>query len=404
MKSALELALKNNPDIVRSGYDFQSAMAGYNSVRTDMYPSVSLEMQTPDYSERLSEQYLYGSGGSLTRVWVPSGDFRYQSSILMAQKLPTGGSVNLMSILYKRDYYTGSGEDREDKTEYSSYLRLSVEQPIFQSNLLKYNLRKSRLDLETSKLNRQIILRELDFFIAVGYYNLIRSERRLKLEADDHERWLNSVAVAQDKFKAGLIPEVEVFKLQVESARRQGSLASAVSSYQRTADDLKMILGLSLTDSISVITDIEKLGIEEGSIEDALKFRQELMIAGIGLQKDEMDLIQSKREAGLNASVQAYYDFTSKEQAVMDLPGSPESDRGVSVNLAIPILDWKQSRYSIESKEAALKKSRYDYEQSRRNFISTVRQAERDLQSVDIQLKSAKLAEELALKSYNITR
>ena len=404
LETTQEIALKNNPDLVRSLYDFKSAQASYSSIHSGLYPLFTLELQTPDYSERLSEQYIYDSEGKLSRVWVPSGDFRYQSSLIMEQKLPTGGSFNISSILYKRDYYTGSGDDREEQSEYSGFLRFSVQQPIFQPNQLKTSLRRGLLDLKIARLNREIVLRELDFVVAMGYYNLVRADRRLQLEMDDFQRWGNSVAIAQDKFSSGLIPQVEVLKLQVELARREGYLAAAISAYRQTADNFKLTLGLPLEDSLVVSPEVSKLEIKTGPLKHALETRQELQIARLNLEKSEINFKKAKLSAGIDASLQAYYDFTGKEPDFLDIPDNPETDRGVSLSLKMPLFDWGQARNRIQVEEIARDNSGYNFEQSRKAFISTLLQAERDLQTVEIRLASAKLAEELALKSYDITR
>ncbi len=403
LKTAKELALKNNPNIIRSLMELQAAQASFVSDKAELFPSLKLDVTAPNFSESLSEQYVYDPGaGTYGWKWLPTGDFRYQGSLLLQQNLPTGGAVDVSTFLYKRDYYIGSASD-STQTEYSSIIRFAVRQPLLQPNIIRLSYLRSMNSLKKAGLDREIALRDLDYLIAVAFYGLVRADRRLQLELDDFKRWENSVATAQDKFKAGLIPEVEVLKLKVELARREGTFAGIKDSYQNSADELKLMLGMELNDSISVSPGVEKIVVDMGDPVRAAQRRQELKKAAIDLHNAELTYKQTKSQAGLNASLQAYYDFNSKETDLDRLTDEYEQDRGVSLTLSFPLLDWSAARKRVENSRISLRRSRYDNTQLMKGFQAELRRAERALKSADSRLTSANLAEELAVKSYNIT-
>lgn len=403
LKTTRRLALENNPDLVRSRMDLQSAEAAFAESRAKLFPSLTLDLTAPSYNESMSEEYVYQpSTNAYAWKWIRTGDYRYQGSLNLEQKLPTGGSFNISSLMYKRDYFHGSSKDSLI-TEYSSILRFSVEQPLLQPNPVRLDYQRSLLSLESAKLERQIRLRDLDYVIAIAYYSLVSADRRLHLEREDFERWRSSVTTAEDKFKAGLIPEVEVLKLRVELARRQGTLAITEGMYLDAANDLKLVLGLDLSDSLAVSSEVEKLEVSEGMIERAIAARQELRKTEIDLKNAELTYKQSKSSVGLNASIMAYYDFDSKQPHLEDLTDTFETDRGLSLIVSIPVYDWKAARKKVEVREISLRKTKYNLEQAKKEFEVELYGVKRTLEAVQSRLESARLAEQLAVKSYEIT-
>ena len=403
LHTALELAGKTNPDIVKTKINLQSAEALYKANRADLYPSMRLDLVSPNYSESLNEQYVYNSvTNSYGWKWMPTGDYRYQGTVYVEQKLPTGGEMNLSSMFYKRDFFIGSSTDSLE-TEYSNVMQFSIEQPLLQPNSVRSLRRKSSLDYQSAKLNSEIKRRDLDYIIAVAYYNLVRAEKRLKLEREDYARWESSVQTALAKNAAGLIPEVEVLKLQVELARREGGLSTTMGSYLDRSDELKVALGLELTDSLALSPDIERIDYNTGLPEEAVARRQEIIQSEIGIEKSEIDYRQVKGSYGINAYLQAYYLFDAKEPELDMLSDSYERDRGLSLTFSIPMLDWKQAKHTIESAELDLRLKKYDFEQLKKDFLIDLKQAARSVESTKAKLGSSELAGDLAERSYAIT-
>lgn len=403
LKTALELAKKANPDVVRSGYDLRSAEASYKSARAELYPSLRADLLAPNYSESLSEQVIYDPATGLYGwKWMPTGDYRYQGTIYLEQKLPTGGDFSVSSMLYKRDHFIGSSADSLE-TEYSSIINMSVQQPLIQPNSHRLRQKRSLLNFRTAQLNSEIRRRDLDYIIAVAYYSLVRADKRLKLEDEDFRRWKKSVKTAEDKFQAGLIPEVEVLKLQVELARREGSLSAAYGAYLNTSEDLKLALGLDFGDSLAVIENIEKISIEQGNLDSAIGARQELKKSRIELDKAELNYKEVKAGYGVNAYLQAYYLFDAKDPDLENITDQYEQDRGLSLTLSIPLLDWNSARRQIESASLNLKRSKFDLEYQEKNITAELKQTARAVEAAESRLQSSRLAEQLAEKSYQIT-
>ncbi|MBC8277359.1 MAG: TolC family protein [FCB group bacterium] len=403
LQQALELARNANPEIIRSEFDLHSAEASFRSVRAELFPSVRADVLAPNYSQSLSEQYIYNpDDGTYGWRWMPTGDYRYQGTIFLEQNLPTGGNLNISSMLYQRDYYIGTGTDNLE-TEYSSIIQMSVQQPLIQANSHRIRQKKGLLSLETAKLNAEIRRRDLDFIIAVAYYSIVRADKRLRLEEEDFERWQNSVQAAEDKFQAGLIPEVEVLKLQVELARRQGNLSATYSAYLNTADDLKLALGLGFDDSIAVVEKVEKISITAGDYDSAIVSRQELHQSRIQIDQAELNYKDIKAGFGINAYLQAYYLFDAKDPDLENITDNYEQDRGLSLTLSIPVLDWNSAKQQIESADLELKKTKYNFDHQKKELFAELKQTDRAVNAANSRLESSRLAEQLAEKSYQIT-
>jgi outer membrane protein TolC len=403
LKTARKLALKGNPDLLRSAMDLQSAESSYKAIRSTLYPSLKIDLSTPNYSESLSEQYVYNlSTGTYGWQWIPTGEYRYQGTVFLEQQLPTGGSISISSMLYKRDYFIGSSSDSL-QTEYSNVVQFSVQQPLFQPNNVLINQRRNRLNLESARLSQEIRLRDLDYVIALVYYSLVRADQSLKLEQKDYERWRKSVEVAEAKYKAGLIPEVEVLKLRVELERREGTMASTYGNYLNTTDNLKLALGLKLDDSISVVPEVDKITIEMREIKTALKMRQELQKANIDVENAEINYKQVKSNYGLNTQIRAYYNFDAKRPYLSDLTENYEQDRGLTLSITFPLWDWRAAHHNLQVNQIAWEKARYNLEQQQKSYYEEMLQAQRNLEAAESRLKSARLAAELAQKSYDIT-
>jgi outer membrane protein TolC len=211
------------------------------------------------------------------------------------------------------------------------------------------------------------------------------------------------VEIALKKFQAGLIPEVEVLKLQVELARREGNLVAAYNNYLSASENLKIALDISLADSIALSEEVERLNFQERDISQSIDLRQELKKADIALKNAELNYKQAKANAGIDAFLQFYYNFDAKEPLLDDLMDNMRQDRGVSLTLTIPILDWNASRHTVEANAIAFRRSRFDFEQERKTLMVEMLQAQRQLKSSESRLVSAELAKNLADKSYEMT-
>jgi len=403
LESAREIALKNNPDLIRSMMDIRSAEAAFYESKAGLYPSLSLDLIAPGYNESRSEQYIYEPvSGNYTYQWINTGDYRYQGSLNLEQKLPTGGTFAVSNLLYKREYFFGSYQDSLT-TEYSNALRFSIEQPILQPNQVRMDYRRSLLGLESARLQRQIQLRDFDYLFTSVYYSLVRSSRQLQLQQEDYQRWRSSVKTAEDKFKSGLIPEVEVLKLQVELARREGALAAVRDAYLQAELNFKIFIGIDLMDTLQISIEVEEIEVPEGLVENALNSRQELKKAEIDVKNAEINYKQVKADAGINASLYAYYDLDSKEPSIDDIVDNFEIDRGISLNISVPLFNWGKTRNSVEARKISLDKTKYNFKQLRKQFIAELSEVERSLTSARQRLESARLAEQLAQKSYEMT-
>jgi outer membrane protein TolC len=225
--------------------------------------------------------------------------------------------------------------------------------------------------------------------------------------------------LAQNKYKAGVIAEVEVLQMEVDLGEAINNHDIAIANRQSQANFFKQLLGISLQDSLVIHTEIDYHIVEvdeQFAVELGLKNRLEIREQEINTELAEINIRRQKLEGQITGSITAYYDFigvgeserdillsTTFRDAAQELKTRP-GNKGIALDITIPIWDWGVNRAQVNAARASLRKARYTLDNEKvsveRDIRDTVNKLKSSLKRLQLLEKNVVVAE----KSFEISK
>jgi outer membrane protein TolC len=301
-------------------------------------------------------------------------------------------------------------------------LRLGLYQPL--SALYAYN--SIRSEFKKAQLNYELSLRslkraELDLIYETSqaFYDLVATKERQNIAAQVLEVQQEAYEIAQQKYDAGLIREVEALQMEVDLGEANNDYDLAVVAYESQLNYFKQKLGLSLQDRVSIVSDMtyKLLEIdEEFAVEQGLNNRMELREHEIQIELSQIELKRVKADRLIKGDILAFYDLIGTDQTplpfsmsesvgnswgqIQDKPGN----FGVALSISVPIFDWGERKSLVRAAESGLETNKFRYQEERINIEREIRNTVKQLSSSLRRLQLLEKNVELAEKSFNISR
>ncbi len=393
-----------NQVLAQSGYQLRAATSRLKT-------HVDLNMTLPNYTETI-RQFEDSTG----ITYFPVQQLNYNGSIVINQPLPTDGRLYVSSGLDNvLDYHKDERLTRMD-------LRLGFYQPLsafYAYNSIRSEFKKAQLNYELS--HRQLKRAELDLIYETSqaFYNLVATKERKRIAMEVLEMQQEAYDIAQSKYDAGLIREVEALQMEVDLGEANNEFDLAGVAYMSQMNYFKQQLGLSLQDIVSVVSDMDYTIVEvdeELAVNYGLESRMELRENQIQTELSQLELKRIKSEGLVQGDISAYYDLIGTDSHIMpytfseslgnswsQLQGRP-GNFGVALRIRVPIFDWGENRSLVRAAESGLKTNRYRYEEEKINVEREIRNTVNDLKSSLRRLQLLEINVQLAERSFTISR
>lgn len=419
LDDAIELSLEKSYDARVQRLTLLRAQQRVKASRGRFRTQVNLQLNAPNFQESVQSVTVPDQ----TPYYNTFGSLRWQSNLSITQPLPTDGRVSLRSNLYqtRESVFRDQQDETEKEKRFFTQFRLEVSQPLFVPNSLKLGL--ERANLEHEQAQRDFTRTELDvvYNVSEAFYRLYSAKRQLEIARAEVEQQEESYNLAQRKFEAGLIPEVEALQMEVDLAQSRNRLLSAEGSLSQVEDMFKLTVGLPLTESVDVTTDLEISTFEvdeQKAIDHGLAYRAEIRDREIQYRLAEITLEETDAQSAIRGEISAYYDLTGVSDPLLDYTSSVSryfrssledlrqrpKNRGVTFTLSVPIWDSGVNRAQVEAARATLQISGISEEEERRRVTREIRSVITRLEETRSRLDVLRQTEEVAMRSYEISQ
>jgi len=416
-EEAIAIALKRS--FTTQSYEAQrTAMLHYfDYYRAQFKPKIDLKLFAPQFQESVSP--IQRAEG--LPVYNSTGLLHAGGDVSFTYILPTGGNFalrsqlyreNLTSVLALRDY-----EKLRNRQAYSS-LSLSFTQPVFTDNTLRENLRNAEYQYEQSTARYTRGQMDIVYSVTQGFYVLHRAEREREIAAERLKNSEESYRVAKLKFETGRIPEGEVLIAEVEMSRNRAALLEVEGSLAREREDFLQQVGLEPDTEIRLSVDLRFDPIAadlKKATEEALKNRPEIRESEMDLKLQQISVQRAEREREIKGEVSAYYDITGVStlgagntgelfQSSFDNFVDRPPNRGVSLTFSYPVFDWGRGAARVEQEQTLLKEKTLRIDDRKRTIIREARDVVRRVEETRGRLSINEKNEQVARRSYDISR
>jgi len=418
LDDAIDIALEQGYDMKSNLLSLIQAEQNRLAAKYRFRTNVDMSLYTPNWEENMTEVQVANS----LPVYNSLGSMRYQWQMNVNQPLPTDGTITLRSRLYqsKESNYFAETDETLKRRDFLSSLSIRLRQPLFTYNRIKTNLKRAELNYERSSLQLKRNRLDVVYSVTNGFYSLYNATRRLEIAQETLDQQQLQYDTAKSKFDAGLIPEVEALRLEVELANARSDLMEAQAEIETQKETFKKLIGLELDDDIGAETDIEytHLNVDlEKAVRLGLANRTEIRESEIDVALSEINLTQVDADREISAELNAYYDFTGRSDSDLayntgtadlfnsswdDLERRP-ANRGVTFTVDIPIWDWGVNKAEVESAKASLRRNELQVEEERKDIVNSVKEAVRQVKTAESRLQVLERSQEVAQKTYDIS-
>jgi len=401
-KSRTMLRLKQSLEGV--GYDLKAATSKFKT-------HVDLDLVAPRYSKTIRQ-----FEDSLGLYFYPVSQNVLNGYLTINQPLPTDGRLFIRSGMENiTDYYYG-----KRNSQLTSIIGLS--QPIeafFGYNNIAMGYKQAKLSYDRSL--KQLKRAELDlvYNISQAFFTLLSYHERLNIARLTMQRQEEAYEIAQSKYKAGLIREVEALQMEVDLGDALNSYDIANVNYLAQMNLFKEEVGMELSDSVTIKTELDYKLVTvdpEKAVSLAMENRLELKEDEINIELNSMEIKRRKAEGRINGDISFNYEFKGVNQSSRSLPIETSlndtwsdlqrrpGNLGVGLTVNIPIIDWGENRARVRSAQATLNQNLIQLSGDKINIERDVRTTVNRLQSNLRRLQLLEKTVVIAEKSFEISR
>lgn len=255
----------------------------------------------------------------------------------------TGGTLSLESRLQRTDNFV-----QDNKFYNGSPLRLTYRQPVLAFNALKW---------ERRLLPLQITLSQRRLAAARAGAALEATDRFFDLVSADQERRIAEVnkaaneqlyTVARERFELGKINRGDLVQLQLELSSAEQNLLRARRLVGAASAAIYRLLGKAY-DRVLLRPELPEAAVRAGiDAERALRLmrerRPEILAARQQTLEAEREEDRVRRDLGPRIDIEAGFGFVRNDENIAPIYSDPRNERILSVNLALPILDWGERK------------------------------------------------------------
>jgi outer membrane protein TolC len=396
LEECLRLAQDHAPAMEQARRNYQIASANAEASSKELRSTVDLALSAPIYTDAAYPTYNPTTG---TTQLLTQHQSQFGGGLIVSQPIYwTGGSIKFRGDLFRRAQQGLNGSAVND---YLGSGSVSIDQPIFVPNEYKLRQRESDMDLDLAYTGYAAQWATVNFKVRSLFFNLYQAEQELAIQRDEVTRSQANYDLASNKYKAGLIAEVDALQLEVDLASARTDLFDRERRLQAAQRDLLAALGLPLSGTLTPRMDsLQEVTITVDparAVQEAFANRQDLMSVRYDIARHEIGRDRLSSNRTISASLTGTFGATQNAIELANLSDNPYVNRGVTLSVNVPVFDWGAHSTRMDAAESSI-------ELSRVTLTVKEQQVEQEVRSVIEQLEASKKQGEVARKSVEVAQ
>jgi len=396
LEESLKIALERSYDIKYMEQELIRDQENVKAARAALKSNANIKFYSPSFRTEYREVYDWENDMFKYEYTQKN---RMMSQLVINQPIPTNGNF---SLNYDFFHETQLGDIRN----FSNYLYLKFEQPIFTPNVLSMGIRRAELGLESTELDYKDEKLEIEYDITRSYFYLFRAFVQVDINEKRVELLEESYDIARDLQKRGLIEEMQLLQLEVELASSRDELLTREGNLERQKNSFKQTIGIPPSEGIRIITDLTYIPV---NIDDELRektiatgIKNSIRIRENEIRKEHgaMRVIDMDRLREFKGSIVTTLGLDKKDKFFTETLKNPDQTKSVTLELYLPLWDWGRNKAQVRSAEASLRRSEISLEESILDIKRRLEDELRELQEASNRLEILERSKGLAEKSY----
>ena len=360
----ISLARRQSVDAEVALNQLKQAYWEYRTYRAELLPELTFSGNLPDYNKSYSS--YQASDGSYN--FVRSNTIGMNGNLSMTQNVwLTGAKISVHSSL---DYLKQIGGDGSDRYYMSVPAYLSITQPVFAVNDVKWDRKIEPLAYKKAMASFVSASEEVTMTAITNFFSLVKADESVKIAKQNLENANKLFEAAQVKRMMGKISNNDLLQLQQNMLEAKADLTDALSSRKSAMFTLRSFLAIPSDDELVPVVPDE---IQSGSLayEDVLgkalennplsmdiarrRLEADYAVAKAKGKRFDINLVASVGLTGVNNDLRKSYSNLKNYQVV-------------TLGVQIPLLDWGKRKGEVKTAESNRKVLQSQTEQEEMEF------------------------------------
>jgi len=289
---------------------------------------------------------------------------------------------------------------------FSGYpVSVGISQPIFAYNWMKWSRMTEPLVYEEAQKNFIENVEEISYGATSRFFSYLKIQTNYSLAETNLKNSTDNLKIAEVKKELGNISGNDFSRIQLSVFNAQKALNNARIALKNADYELKKYIGLDQNQTIELIIPLDMFLWEvdpEKALSESLENRKETPQFERRLIQADQALVQAKRNAGLNATLNMSYGISNSADDFGGIYQTPEQQQNVKLSLSVPILDWGRSESQVKLAESQRELVLYDVDQDRQDFERRVVVQVEQFNLIKSQIATAEAADKVAEEGYLI--
>jgi len=400
LENSIEYAKQNSPLSRAARFAVLSAKWRFKSFRADLYPSLSLSGDAPNYNKSIFSNVL--DDGTVT--FSSRTQSEASAGLSIDQNImPTGGRLSFSSGITRLGIFQGENTYLWQSTP----LVASLSQPLFQFNNLKWRNRTEPLRYKIARKQYVEDMEDLAFTVTQGYFDVLLA--KINVEVAEFNITVNDSIfnISQGRFQVGNIAENELLQSELEFRNARASYTTASLNYQRAVENFKALLGIDDSDEIEIVVPDVAPEIEvdvDKALELATENNSTSLLFDLNRLLADQTYDQAKKNTGFSANLQASFGLNQTSSDIADLYNDPQNRQFFSVGFQIPIFNWGKNLAEIRSARNQQQETANTIAYQKLQFELSVKSTVREFLQLRDQVELAQISDDIAARRYDVAK
>ena len=314
--------------------ELRSAYWQWRSYRADLLPEVSLQATVPSWNKRYSSYQQ--ADGSLS--FVRNDYLGLDGAVNITQKLwPTGGTLSVESSL---DYLHQSGSGGSGNQFMSLPVAVTLSQPLFSVNHLKWNRRIEPLRYREAQARFLTETEQVAMQAISLYFGLLLAGEQVNIARQNLQTAEKLYEVAQAKRRMGTISENDVLQLRLDVLTARSALTNSESTRQARQFALRSFLDVETDIEPLVPEDVPQVRLDYDNVLSHALQNNALATTMRRRQMEADYAVASARANRQSINLYAQLGYTGTGDKLNRAYRDLLSNEVVQVGITVPLLDW----------------------------------------------------------------
>ncbi len=340
----------------------------YESYQAELLPHLVLSGQAPNYRKNIF-QNIQDDG---TVVFSRRNQSAADVFLSVEQNIPwTGGSVSLSSGVTRLGIFNG-----EDSYFWQSTpLVVSIEQPIFQFNSLKWQNKTEPLQYQIAKKEFIESMEGLAIQVTRAFFDVYLAKANVENAKFNVSRNDSIYTISQGRYRLGTIAENDLLQTELALKNAKAALVRSRIEYERSLNNLKILLGYStgIEFTIKVPKNLPEISVNVQKAKQlALENNSEALSYRLNEIQARMNLARVEGQGGLSATIRASYGLNRSAKDFTDLYSNTSNRQFFTIGFNLPIFTWGQHEAQVNAAKNRMREVANSIQFQRRQFLQEV--------------------------------